>query len=96
MPNAQIEAAQMDKNKERSFDDIWPKVTELNLYDLLTLMASVPGAAKLLFKPKATHSEGFGVLEQVGPDDVTHPEKAKLLMSALSKSALVQSTAVPD
>lgn len=43
MPNAQIEAAQLDKNKESSFEDIWPKVTKLNLYDPLTLLASVPG-----------------------------------------------------
>lgn len=96
MPNAQIEAAQLDKNKESSFEDIWPKVTKLNLYDPLTLLASVPGAAKLLFKPKAIHTEGFGVVEQVGPDDVTHPEKARLLMSALAKSALAQSTVAPD
>ncbi len=29
-----------------SFDAIWPQVTKLNLYDPLTLLAALPGAAR--------------------------------------------------
>lgn len=92
MPNSQIDVGQHGNKNNVSFDAIWPKVTKLNLYDPLTLLASVPNAAKLLFKPKAIQAEGFSRVEQIGSDEVAYPEKAKLLMSALVKSALAQST----
>lgn len=71
-----------------AFDQIWPRVTKLNLYDPLTLLASVPGAAGMLFTPRQIQADGLSVVEQVSENEVKHPEKAKRLMSALAKAAL--------
>ncbi|PPU85784.1 type III secretion system effector protein [Xanthomonas populi] len=71
-----------------AFDQIWPNVTKLNLYDPLTLLAAVPGAAGMLFTPRQIHTDGLSVVELVSEKQVKHPEKAKLLMSALAKAAL--------
>ncbi len=40
-----------DQQGALSFDAIWPQVTKLNLYDPLTLLAALPGTARLLFQP---------------------------------------------
>ncbi|MCC4602417.1 type III secretion system effector XopQ [Xanthomonas campestris] len=73
-----------------AFDQVWPKVTKLNLYDPLTLLASVPGAAGMLFTPRQIQTNGLSVVEQVSENEVKHPEKAKLLISALAKAALAK------
>ncbi|MFC0152541.1 type III secretion system effector XopQ [Xanthomonas dyei] len=71
-----------------AFDQVWPRVTKLNLYDPLTLLAAVPGAANMLFTSRQIQTDAFSFVEQVGEQEVRHPEKAKLLMSALAKVAL--------
>ncbi|MGW8277283.1 type III secretion system effector XopQ [Xanthomonas axonopodis] len=71
-----------------SFDAIWPQVTKLNLYDPLTLLAALPGTARLLFQPTPMHREGASPVEHVGHAEVVRPEKARLLLSALAKAAL--------
>ncbi|WP_330873155.1 type III secretion system effector XopQ [Xanthomonas fragariae] len=84
----QVNGQQDAAKQATAFDQIWPKVTKLNLYDPLTMLASVPGAADMLFTPRQIHADGFSVVEQVSDNEVKHPEKAKLLMSALAKAAL--------
>ncbi|MCC4618000.1 nucleoside hydrolase [Xanthomonas campestris pv. asclepiadis] len=84
----QTTSAQDDATHAITFDKIWPKVDKLNLYDPLTLLAAVPGAAGMLFTPRQIQTRGLSVVEHVGGEEVTHPEKAKLLMSALAKVAL--------
>lgn len=84
----QANSPQDGANQAMAFDQVWPKVTKLNLYDPLTLLASVPGAAGMLFTPRQIQTDGLSVVEQVGEQEVKHPEKAKLLMSALAKVAL--------
>ncbi|AOD14302.1 outer protein Q [Xanthomonas fragariae] len=84
----QVNGQQDAAEKATAFDQIWPKVTKLNLYDPLTMLASVPGASEMLFTPRQIHADGFSVVEQVSDNEVKHPEKAKLLMSALAKAAL--------
>ncbi|QBG89918.1 type III secretion system effector protein [Xanthomonas oryzae] len=79
-----------DQQGALSFDAIWPQVTKLNLYDPLTLLAALPGTARLLFQPTPMHREGASPVEHVGHAEVVRPEKARLLLSALAKAALVQ------
>lgn len=79
-----------DQQGALSFDAIWPQVTKLNLYDPLTLLAALPGTARLLFQPTPLHREGASPVEHVGHAEVVRPEKARLLLSALAKAALVQ------
>lgn len=82
--------AAADQQGAMSFDAIWPQVTKLNLYDPLTLLAALPGAARLLFQPTPMHREGASPVEHVGHAEVVRPEKARLLLSALAKAALAQ------
>nr|WP_238601300.1 type III secretion system effector XopQ [Xanthomonas arboricola] len=84
----QANSPQDGANQAMAFDQVWPKVTKLNLYDPLTLLASVPGAASMLFTPRQIQADGLSIVEQVGEQEVKRPEKAKLLMSALAKVAL--------
>lgn len=84
----QANGPQEGANQAMAFDQIWPRVTKLNLYDPLTLLASVPGAAGMLFTPRQIQADGLSVVEQVSENEVKHPEKAKRLMSALAKAAL--------
>jgi len=72
------------------FDAIWPRVTKLNLYDPLTLLAALPGTARMLFQPTPIDCEAGSPVEHVGHAEVVRPEKAKLLLSALAKAALGQ------
>ncbi|MFC0140668.1 type III secretion system effector XopQ [Erwinia mallotivora] len=90
MTNAETPAE--EKKEAHSFDDIWPKVTKLNLYDPLTLLASVRGAASMLFEPTKINTEGRSTVDLISEDNIKHPEKARLLMSALAKSALASQT----
>lgn len=73
-----------------AFEAIWPRVTKLNLYDPLTLLAALPGTARMLFQPTPIHCEAGSPVEHVGHAEVVRPEKAKLLLSALAKAALGQ------
>ncbi|MFW3176635.1 type III secretion system effector protein [Xanthomonas phaseoli] len=84
------EAAAAGRQAAMSFDAIWPQVTKLNLYDPLTLLAALPGTARLLFQPTLMHREGASPVEHVGHAEVVRPEKARLLLSALAKAALAQ------
>ncbi|CAD7738577.1 hypothetical protein LMG31886_31710 [Xanthomonas hydrangeae] len=85
---SQANSSQDGAKQAMAFDQVWPKVTKLNLYDPLTLLASVPGAASMLFTPRQIQADGLSIVEQVGEQEVKQPEKAKLLMSALAKVAL--------
>ncbi|GKT26554.1 type III secretion system effector XopQ [Acidovorax sp. SUPP3334] len=88
-PQPAAEGGSPDKHGSNThFDEIWPQVTQLNLYDPLTILAAVPGAAGMLLAPKAIQAPGRSLVELVGNDEVKHPKKAKNLMSALAKSAL--------
>ncbi|WP_374940995.1 type III secretion system effector XopQ [Xylophilus ampelinus] len=89
------DSGRLEKQAAIAFDDIWPQVTKLNLYDPLTLLAALPGTARLLFKPQAIQTEGFSLVEHVGHDEVERPEKAKRLMSALAKAALAMKGGAP-
>lgn len=75
---------------DMTFDAIWPQVTKLNLYDPLTLLAALPGTARLLFQPTPMYREGASPVEHVGHTEVVRPEKARLLLSALAKAALAR------
>ncbi|RLM22268.1 hypothetical protein BIY29_12270 [Brenneria alni] len=71
-----------------SFEDIWPNVTRLNLYDPLTLLATVDASTDLLMTPKVLPDTGKSRVELVSSDEIREPEKARLLLTALAKTAL--------
>ena len=71
-----------------TFDDIWARVTKLNLYDPLTLLAAVEDSGRMLFTPTAVNAAGKSPVLLIGEHEVTEPDKAKVLMSALAKAAL--------
>ena len=71
-----------------SFEDAWAQVKKLNLYDPLTLLAAAEGPARMLFTPKEVHAEGRSPVMLIGAQEVKSPDTAKVMMSALAKSAL--------
>jgi inosine-uridine nucleoside N-ribohydrolase len=76
------------KQHPLSFDQIWQRVTKLNLYDPLTLFVAVEAAADLLFKSFRIHADEKSLVFTIGEQEVVNPGKARTLMSALSKSSL--------
>lgn len=71
-----------------SFEDVWPQVRKLDLYDPLTLLAAVDAPAGMLFTPREIHAADRGPVAIIGEHEVTVPDAAKTLLSALGKSAL--------
>lgn len=81
--------AQIDQMKQAQapFEQIWPQVTKLNLYDPMTLLACLDASDHLLFTPSSKHQAEKSDVRVIGQSEVSDPEKTRALMSALAKSA---------
>lgn len=71
-----------------SFEEVWPQVRTLNLYDPLTLLAAVEGPDRMLFAPQEIHAADRSPVAVIGGHEVTAPDAATTLLSGLAKSAL--------
>lgn len=80
--------AQIEQLKDQPFDQIWPRVSKLNLYDPLTLLAATPGAKDMLYRPKLVSGKSQSPVYVIGAQEVAGKEKAGILMSALGKMSL--------
>lgn len=65
------------------FGQVWSMVSKLNLYDRLTLLASIPGASELLFAPKAVATSSKETVTLIGENEIRDPVAFKSQSEAL-------------
>lgn len=75
------------KQDKIPFEQIWPQVTKLNLYDPMTLLACLDASDRLFYAPSRYNTVDKSEVKVIGPNDVTDSERTRALMSALTKSA---------
>jgi hypothetical protein len=86
----QLESKPEKASPFNSFEKVWSRVSRLNLYDPLTLVAALPTLSPVFYEPLSVNQPEHSAVTLIGREQVRDPDALKSLLSATGKLSLLK------